>query len=170
MIALAGYQLIEFVRSRRWIPLLAEYLVFLLGVYLRFVRHSGGAWAQAAFGMLVLAAGLGATLCLTQDPARWQITVVAAGGPERAQLSRVVVSMALLVPPALLSTVVAGRGELFGDGPAAVLLAGLLLCLVAGLLGSVLGTLVARRRGSARATAPVAVLTGVLLLVVLAAG
>jgi hypothetical protein len=168
VIALAGYELVEFVRSRRWIPLVAEYLVFAVGLYLRSARHGSAAWVPSAVGTLVFGVGLGATVCLVQDPARWQITVVAAGGPERAQLSRVVVAMVLLLPAALLAALVVGGGDLFGDGPVAGLLAGLLLCLVTGLFGSVLGTWAGRRR-SAVAAVPVAVFTGLGLLVVLAA-
>lgn len=164
MIALAGLQLVEFARGRRWAPLLIGYLVFLIAFYVRVARHSAGAWGPGWLGFLALALGTAWTLPAGQDPGRWQVLVVSAGSPERARLSRVLLSVAVLTPLALLTVLVADAGRF--DGSAAAGFGQFLLYEVAAGVGSIIGTL-AGRRATARSVGPAGVLVGLVLITVL---
>lgn len=169
MIALAGYQFTEFRRGRSWLPLLVSYLSYLLVFLLRISRDAPGAYGRAAIGLLAVAVGLGWTLCASQQPALWQITVVSAGSRERAQLSRVLLSFAMLIPPLALTVLVAAEHQLTVADPLPGLAGVLVLFGLLGLAGCALGVLAGRRR-SAGSIVPVTVLVDLALLSVLLHG
>ncbi|MDQ2958509.1 MAG: hypothetical protein M3Y42_16300 [Actinomycetota bacterium] len=166
MIALAGYQFAEFRRSRYWIMPLTGYLIFLLAFFLRISRNTPGAYGRGTVGLFGLAVALTWTLCASQDRAAWQITVVSAGSRDRAQLSRIVLSFAMLVPAAVLSVLVAAGDRLAHGNPVPALVGALLLYLLVAAAGCTLGSLVGRRSG-VRSIVPVSVAAGLLLLALL---
>jgi hypothetical protein len=167
VIALIGYQFTEFRRTRYWFAPLGSYLIFLVLFYLRTARDHPGSYGHAAPAVFALAAGLGWTLCASQDRNSWQVIVVSAGSGERAQASRVLLSMLVLLPMAVLSTVVAATDRLSHGDPLPGVIGALVLYLLLGLLATIVGALLGSRSGL-RSIVPVAVVLGLVLLVLLA--
>lgn len=166
MIALAAFQFVQFRRSRFWLAPMLGYLLYLGLFYLVIAQHAPASYGRGAIAVLLLGVGLGWALCASQPPALWQLTVVAAGGRDRAQLSRLLLSVAMLVPLAALSVPVAAAGHLSESGSAARLTGALVLYLICGTAGCSLG-LAGARRLPAGAVRPVLALLGVLLLAIL---
>ncbi|MEO6703768.1 MAG: hypothetical protein ABI140_10055 [Jatrophihabitantaceae bacterium] len=163
MIALLGYQFTEFRRTRYWLGVLIGYLAFLLLFYLRTARNHPGSYGNAGVALLAAAIGLGWTLAASQDPARWQIMVVAAGSRDRAVLSRVLLAFALVVPLSALAMLVAASHKLVTESVLS-LVAALLLYLVVGLIGCLVGTELGRRM-SPRSIMPITVVVSLILLI-----
>lgn len=126
MTALIGYQLLYVVRTRLWVPAVVVHALFLLGYYFIKVNGSAGAYGGAAVGYLLLAVVLTWTVCAGQDPAAWQVMLVSANNRDRAELSRLLVALIVLVPSAVLSVVMAA-GTHFGRSSHVVGLFGALL-------------------------------------------
>jgi hypothetical protein len=167
VIALIGYQFTEFRRTRYWIAPVGSYLIFLVLFYLRTARDHPGSYGHATPAVFALAAGLGWTLCASQDRDGWRVIVVSAGSGERAQASRVLLSMLVLLPMAVLSAVVAAAGRLSHGDPLPGVIGALVLYLLLGLLAAIIGTLLGSRAGLP-SIAPVAGVLGLVLLVLLA--
>ncbi len=166
MMTLAAYQFTEFRRTRFWLAPVLGYLTYLVGFYLRIAQHSPGSYGRGVLGILVLGLGLAWTLCASQQPALWQITVVAAGSRERAQLSRVLLSVLLVLPLATLSVLVTAAGHLSERDPIPPLFGASLLYLLFGAVGCALGVAFGRK-ASVGLISPVLVGLGLMLLTVL---
>lgn len=166
MIALAGYQFALYRRNRFWLLPLVGWLAFLLAFYLRVSDPHPGSYGRGSEAVFVLGLGLAWTLCLTQDPALWQITLVAAGSRERAQLSRVLLCWLLLVPATVLAALVTASHRLGDAHPLPALVAGLLGYLMLALIGCALGVAAGARTGP-RLLAPVLIFVVLCWLVVL---
>jgi glucan phosphoethanolaminetransferase (alkaline phosphatase superfamily) len=144
MIALAGYQLSEFSRTKYWAGIVGGYLIYLVLFFLRSAHHHPGSWGNGGIGLLAVAFGLGWTLAASQDRSRWQILVVATGSRERATASRVLAAFCVTLPFSVLGLLVAAGHKLV-SAPLLSLVAALLLYLVIALIGAMLGTEVGRR-------------------------
>ncbi len=147
MIALVGYQLALYRRSRFLLVPVLAWLVFLIAFYVRVSDPHPGAYGRGSEAVLLLSLGLAWTLCLLQEPALWQILVVSAGSRERAQASRILLCWLMVVPLAGIAALVTASHRLGGSAPAAPLIAGLVFYLIVAALGCGLGVLLGSRSG-----------------------
>lgn len=166
MIALIAYQFTEFRRGRYWLVPVLGYLVYLAGFYLRIAEPAPGSYGRGALGMCILGFALSWALCASQLSALWHIAVVAAGSRERAEISRVLLSVMLCVPLAALSVVVTAADHLTRADPIPPLVGALLLYVLFAFVGCVLGVTLARKAGLGWLT-PVLLVLGLVLLTIL---
>lgn len=147
MIALIAYQFQLFRRGRFWLVPVVGGLAYLVVFYVRVSDPHPGAYGRGAEAMLLYALGLAWTLCLTQEPALWQLTIVSAGSRERAQLSRILLSWLIFLPMAVIAALVTASHRLGEQRPLPALIAGILLYLLLGLLGCAVGVAAGSRTG-----------------------
>lgn len=166
MIALAGYQFAEYRRGRFWLLPVVGWLLFLIAFYGQVSHHHPGAYARGAVAVLLLGLGLSWTLCLSQQPALWQIAVVSAGGRERAHRSRILLSWLLMVPLSVVFVPVTAAHRLGGSDPWPGLIAGLIWYLLVAAAGCLAGAALGSRTDQ-RAILPVCIMVALGWLLVL---
>jgi hypothetical protein len=143
MVALIRYQLAALLHGQRY---LAPLLLFLIALSVLTVNDQGpltGSYAVSAGSLLIAMCWLTVTIVNHEDPVRRAVTGVTAGGPGRALLGEILLSLlvgALLAGVGLLFPIVSGRHVWTG----ADLVAGLLALLTSVAAGTAVGLLCSR--------------------------
>jgi hypothetical protein len=167
VIALTGYQMLYVYRSRLWLPPAAVHAAFLVGYYVLVSARHPASYGGAALGYLALAVVFTWSVCLSQDRSSWQVLVVSAGTVQRAEVSRFVGALAVLMPPAVLSVLFASGRYAFDSDHLGTLVAAFLLHAVCAVLGALAALILLRPLGVRLTVAMLVVLIVVLTAVLL---